>query len=197
MFALRRNTFFNYRTCSLRVDIEQTITIEAFASLRFDTLALSALHYSIQGSLCCFWTCLHYRGLCCSWRSLQSTPQGPELHLDVSALQEPVLLLEVSTVYTTGAWAASGRVCTTEACVLPEMLPQRPELHLNVSALQRHVLLLEVSTTEAWTASVCVCTTEACAAPGGVYTAGSWAASELVCITEACTAPGGVYTTGA
>jgi hypothetical protein len=31
-----------------------------------------------------------------------STPQGPELHLNVSALQRPVLLLEVST-YTTGA----------------------------------------------------------------------------------------------
>ncbi len=26
-----------------------------------------------------------------------STPQGPELHLDVSTLQMPVLLLEVST----------------------------------------------------------------------------------------------------
>jgi hypothetical protein len=65
-------------------------------------------------------TCLHYRGMCCSWRCLP-TPQGPELHLNVSALQRLVLLLEVST-------------------------PQGPELHLNVSALQRPVLLLEVST---------------------------------------------------
>jgi hypothetical protein len=49
---------------------------------------------------------------------------GPELHLDVSALQRNVLLLEVST-----QWG--------------------PELHLNVSALQRSVMLLEVSATEA------------------------------------------------
>jgi hypothetical protein len=40
-----------------------------------------------------------------------STLQGPELHLDVSALQRNVLLLEVST--------------------------QGPELHLDVPALQR------------------------------------------------------------
>jgi hypothetical protein len=46
-----------------------------------------------------------------------STLQGPELHLDVSALQRSVLLLEVSTL-------------------------QEPEMHLNVSALQRSVLLL-------------------------------------------------------
>ncbi len=52
-----------------------------------------------------------------------STTQGPELHLDVSALQRLVLLLEMST-------------------------PQGPELHLDVSVLQRSVLLLEVSTTQ-------------------------------------------------
>jgi hypothetical protein len=50
-----------------------------------------------------------------------STPQGSELHLNVSALQRPVLLLEVST-------------------------PQGPKLIWNVPALQRNVLLLEVST---------------------------------------------------
>ena len=44
----------------------------------------------------------------------------PELHPDVSALQRPVLFLEVS---------ATG-----------------PELHLDVSAIKRNVLLLEVST---------------------------------------------------
>ncbi len=44
-----------------------------------------------------------------------------EPHLDVSALQRSVLLLEVST-------------------------PKGPELHLDVSALQRSVMLLEVST---------------------------------------------------
>ncbi len=40
--------------------------------------------------LSCIWTCLHYRGMCCSWRCL---------HYRVSA--------------------ASGRVCTTEECAVP------------------------------------------------------------------------------
>jgi len=78
-------------------------------SLRFDNLVIC---------LWCFWTCLHYRGLCCSWRCLHhrawaaswrvctteacAVPGGvyttePELHPDVSALQRPVLFLEVST----------------------------------------------------------------------------------------------------
>ncbi len=48
-----------------------------------------------------------------------STPQGPELHLNVSALQRLVLLLKVST-------------------------QQGPELHLGVSTIQRPVLLLGV-----------------------------------------------------
>ncbi len=46
-----------------------------------------------------------------------STLQGPELHLDVSALKRRVLLLELSSLH------------------------DRPELHLDVSALQRSVLL--------------------------------------------------------
>ena len=51
-----------------------------------------------------------------------STLQGPELHLDVSALQGSVLLPEVSAtggVGRGGGRAASGRVCTTEACAAP------------------------------------------------------------------------------
>ncbi len=48
---------------------------------------------------------------------MMSTPQGPELHLNVSAQQRLVLLLKVST-------------------------PQGLDRHLNVSALQRPVLLL-------------------------------------------------------
>ncbi len=61
-----------------------------------------------------------------------STLQGPELHLDVSALQRNVLLLEVSTLHG-------------------------PELHLDVSALQRsvRVLLLEVSATGTSTCQTC------------------------------------------
>ncbi len=39
----------------------RNIIIEAFASLRFNNLAVC---------LWCFWTFLHYRGLCSSWRCL-------------------------------------------------------------------------------------------------------------------------------
>ncbi len=44
--------------------------------------------------LCCIWTFLHYRVMCCSWRCLHTL--GPELQLDASALQSYVLHLEVS-----------------------------------------------------------------------------------------------------
>jgi hypothetical protein len=60
--------------------------------------------------------------------------QMPELHLDVSALQRHVLLLEVST-------------------------PQGPELQLDLSALQRIVLLLEVSSAQGPELHVDVATT--------------------------------------
>ncbi len=53
---------------------------------------------------------------------MEVSATGPELHLDVSALQRNVMLLEVSTL-------------------------QGPKLHLDVSALKRSVLLLEVSAT--------------------------------------------------
>jgi hypothetical protein len=57
-----------------------------------------------------------------------STLQGPELHLDMSALKRSVLLLEVSTVHYRGLsciWTclptevctSPGGVCTTEVCV--------------------------------------------------------------------------------
>ncbi len=52
-----------------------------------------------------------------------STPQRPELHLDLSGQKEPVLTLDVYT-------------------------PQGPELHLEVSGQQELVLLLDVSTLE-------------------------------------------------
>ncbi len=74
------------------------------------------------------------------------TSHGPELHLNVSALQRPVLLLEVSTpegpelIWTCLQYSG---LCCSWRC-LPT--PQGPELLLNVSALLRYVLLLEVST---------------------------------------------------
>ncbi len=74
-----------------------------------------------------------------------STLQGPEMQMDVSALQRSVLLLEVSTLLG-------------------------PELHLDVSALQRSVLLLEVSATgpELYLDVSALHCTEECTAPGGV-----------------------------
>ncbi len=41
MFASLPNKFSNYRTCSLRFDIEENIIIEAFTSLRFASITLT------------------------------------------------------------------------------------------------------------------------------------------------------------
>ena len=62
-----------------------------------------------------------------------STLQGPELHLDESALQRSVLLLEVST---------------QQGPELKVSTLQGPELQLDVSELQISVLHLKVSTLE-------------------------------------------------
>jgi hypothetical protein len=59
-----------------------------------------------------------HKQLCSSWRCLRH--KGPKLHMDISTLKRPVLLLEVS-------------------------MPQAPELNLVVSMLKRLVLFLEVS----------------------------------------------------
>jgi hypothetical protein len=74
-----------------------------------------------------------------SWRCL---PQGPELHLDVSALQKSVLLLEVSA---TGPELHLDVSALQRSALLLEVSATGPELYLDVSALQRSVLLLEVS----------------------------------------------------
>ena len=58
-------------------------------------------------------------------------------------------------VYTTGAWAPSGRVCTAEECTAPGGICHR-----------------------ARDASGRVCTAEVCDASGGVYIMEAWAASE-------------------
>ncbi len=64
-----------------------------------------------------------------------STPQGPELHLDVSTLQRPMLHLDVSSL--------QGPSCTwtylyysTMACAAP----------VSVSRLHEHMMHLDVST---------------------------------------------------
>ncbi len=51
-------------------------------------------------------------------------------------------------IYSTGAWAAPGRVLTTVALAAPRRLifaVQGPELHLDVSRQQELVLLLDVN----------------------------------------------------
>ncbi len=71
------------------------------------------------------------------------TLQGPELHLDVSALQRSVLLLEVSA--TGSELHLDVSALQMNALLLEVSTLQGPELYLDVSALQRSVLLLEVS----------------------------------------------------
>jgi hypothetical protein len=144
----------------------------------------------------------------------------PELHLNVSALQRLVLLLDlfapqgpelIWTCLHYGVCATPGGVYTTGpelhlkvsalqwlVLLLEVCTQQGHELHLKVSTLQRPVLLLEVSTiqrlelirTSLHFRGLCC----------------SWrclhhrvlAAYERVCTTEVlvCAAPGGFYTTG-
>jgi hypothetical protein len=111
--------FLNYRTCSLRFDIKEKVIIEAFASLCFDTLAITVPHFSISIGAFAFSERVFTTEACAAPGGVYT--QGPELQLDVSALQRYVLLLVMSTL-------------------------QGPDLHLNVSVLQRLVLLLKVST---------------------------------------------------
>jgi hypothetical protein len=44
-----------------------------------------------------------------------STPHGPELHMDVAAQQEPLLLMDLAAQQG----GAPGRACTSEACAAP------------------------------------------------------------------------------
>jgi len=77
-----------------------------------------------------------------------STPQGPELHLDVSTIQMPVLLLGVFT-------------------------PQWPELHLDLSTQQRPLLLLDLSTPRVLSCTWTWLDNSSRAAPGRVHTTGA------------------------
>ena len=70
--------------------------------------------------------------MCCKL----STLQGPELYLDVSALQRSVLLLEVSA---TGPELHLDVSALHKSVLLREVSATGPELHLDVSALQRYV----------------------------------------------------------
>jgi hypothetical protein len=112
MFASLRNKFSNYGTCSLRFDIEENIISEA--SLRFDN------HLLLM-----YWSVL----------LLEVSATGPELHLDVSALQRSVLLLEVSATGTELHLYVSA--LTQRSVLLMEVSATGPELHLDVSALQK------------------------------------------------------------
>ncbi len=91
-------------------------------SLRFDTIAITVPHFSNSRGAFAVSERFFTIEACAAPEGVYT--QGSELHLEVSALQRYVLLLEMSTAQ------------------------QGPELHMNVSALQRLVLLLEVSTTE-------------------------------------------------
>ncbi len=140
-----------------------------FVSLRYwlvlySQFLYSRLRFASLYQRCCYcqrfvWFGWHYkriaRGACAALGSVY-TPDAcagvyvyttgawaAELHLDVSVLQRPVLLLDVYT-------------------------PQWPKLHLDVSTLQRPVLHLNMSTHRGRSCTVPgpVNTTEACAASG-------------------------------
>jgi hypothetical protein len=87
-----------------------------------------------QRGLCCTWTCLYNSSQCCSWTYLHyrclcssrtSLHTVPEFHLDSSALQSCVLLLDLSVysspgrVSTTGAFARPEPVHTTDSYAAP------------------------------------------------------------------------------
>jgi hypothetical protein len=126
MFTLLRNTWSYYRTCSLRFDIEENTFIEAFASLRFDTVAITVQRHVLLLEV--------------------STRQGSELHLDVSTLQRHVLYLEVSTTQGPELHLDVSTIQRPAVLLLDVSTPQGPELHLDLSTLQRPLLHLEVST---------------------------------------------------
>ena len=112
-----------------------------------------------------------------------STPQGPELHQDVSTLHRPVLLLVMSMLQglsCTWTYLDNSRLCCFWMCP-----------HHRASAAPRRVY-----TTGACAAPGHDWSTGACAAPGHVRTAGLCAAPGRVYTVKACAAPGPVYTAG-
>jgi hypothetical protein len=123
------------------------------------------LHLDVCGqqySLCCSGTYLHYRCLCCTRTCLHIVP---ELQLDLSALQSPVLdmggfhqqgpelNLDVSgqkKPASKGAclccfWSLDLSIYTTDTCAaLGRVYTLGPELHLDVSTQQIPVLHLDL-----------------------------------------------------
>ncbi len=90
---------------------------------------------------------MHYRGSC---RLVYN--QGPKLHLDLAGQQEPVLILDVSTLQgcvlhldylyycTIEACAVAGPVYSTEACAASShVYTLGPELRMDMSSPQRPV----------------------------------------------------------
>ncbi len=139
----------------LHLDVSGLWTKGAFAApervYTTGTWASPGRTYVDYRSMCCSENCLHYRGLCSTWMSLQYTP-WPNIHLDVSGQQVPVLLMGLCSPQA--PWVAPGRVYTTEDCMCSTwtcLLYKRPDLHVDFSG-------------------------GACTAPGRVYTTGAWAA---------------------
>ncbi len=114
----------------LRYEIKNHYQSFRFASLHFDTIAITAPQYSISRGASSVSERVFTTEACAAPGGVYT--QGPDLHLDVSVLQR--LGCSWRCLHHMGR-AASEHVSL-----------QRPVLHLNVSALQRYVLLLEVST---------------------------------------------------
>ncbi len=149
MYALLQNKFSNYWTCSLHIDIEENIIIEAFGSLCFDPFAITAPHYSISRGAFDVSECVYYGVLCCSWMCLELHHRGRRC---------------TWTCLHQGAWVAPGLGRTGGASAAPgHVYPYTTgaELHLDVFRLL-------VACAAAWL----VYTAVACAASGHVYTLG-------------------------
>ncbi len=143
--------------------------------------------YLDNSSLCCSpCTYLHYRCLCCTWNCIHTLP---ELHLDLSSLQSPVLHMDGFPLYRA--------LIRTLSCL------DNSSLHVllldlsTVYKLQRPVLHSDVSTcwglSFTWTCLHCrfMCCTWTCFLYRGLISTG------CVHTTESCAAPGCVYTSGA
>ncbi len=102
----------------------------------------------------CTWMCLDNSSLHVLLL-LRSLPQGPELEIDMSTLERPVLLLEMSSPQQMGrscTWTCldNNSLCCSWAdlhyrflCCTRTCLHNVPELHLDLSALPSPVLHLD------------------------------------------------------
>ncbi len=209
-------TYLNYKSlCFTWTCLHNRALICTWTCLdnRSLTCSWSCQHYRYR-CVSCTWTYLVYRNLCCNGRVYTtkacaafsvSTPQGPELHLNLSGQEEPLLLLDVS--------ALEGLSCTwtclfkRSLCISWTSLHYTgPELHLDLYGQGFSWTCLHL---RAWAAPGLVYSRGAYASPGRLYTiqglSCTWTCldNRSLCFSRTClhcrvwATPGLVWTTGA